>query len=148
MKIKNFMITKSKTSCLAQLENNLIIDLEGGSQFIDAMAVQARSVNELGEIAQAIRAKNKEVGHNFYKHITIDNATRLEEMCLSYAKLLYMQTPTGKNYKGEDIRTLPNGSGYMYLRQAVRKVIDMFRELCDEFILVGHVKDVQIEQNG
>lgn len=54
-----------KTSALAQLESNLIIDLEGGSQFIDAMAVQARSVNELGEIAQAIRAKNKEVGHNF-----------------------------------------------------------------------------------
>lgn len=137
-----------KTSALAQLENNLIVDLEGGSQFIDAMSIQARSVNELGEIAQAIRAKNKEVGHNFYKHITIDNATRLEEMCLSYAKLLYLQTPMGKNYKGDDIRTLPNGSGYMYLRQAVRKVVDMFRELCDEFILVGHVKDVQIEQNG
>lgn len=137
-----------KTSCLAQLENNLIIDLEGGSQFIDAMAVQARSVNELGEIAQAIRAKNKEVGHNFYKHITIDNATRLEEICLSYAKLLYMQSPVGKNYKGDDVRTLPSGSGYMYIRQAVRKVIDMFKDLCDEFILVGHVKDVQIEQNG
>jgi hypothetical protein len=137
-----------KTSCLAQLESNLIVDLEGGSQFIDAMAVQARTVNELGEIAQAIRAKNKEVGHNFYKHITIDNATRLEEICLSYAKLLYMQTPMGKNYKGDDVRTLPNGSGYMFIRQAVRKVIDMFKDLCDEFILVGHVKDVQIEQNG
>lgn len=46
-----------KTSALAQLPNNLIIDLEGGSQFIDAMAVQARSVGDLGEIAQAIRAK-------------------------------------------------------------------------------------------
>lgn len=137
-----------KTSAVAQLYSNLIIDLEGGSQFIDAMAVQARSVNQLGEIAQAIRAKNKEVGHNFYKHITIDNATRLEEMCLPYAKILYMQTPMGKNYKGDDIRTLPNGSGYMYLRTAVRKVIDMFKELCDEFILIGHVKDVQIEQNG
>ena len=137
-----------KTSCLAQLESNLIIDLEGGSQFIDAMAVQARTVNELGETAQAIRAKNKEVGHNFYKHITIDNATRLEEICLSYAKLLYSQTPMGKNYKGDDVRTLPNGSGYMFVRQAVRKVIDMFKDLCDEFILVGHVKDVQIEQNG
>ena len=67
-----------KTSCLAQLDNNLIVDLEGGSTFIDAMAVQARSVNDLGEIASAIRAKNKEVGHSFYKHITIDNATRLE----------------------------------------------------------------------
>lgn len=137
-----------KTSALAQLDNNLIVDLEGGSTFIDAMAVQARTVNDLGEIAQAIRAKNTEVGHNFYKHITIDNATRLEEICLGYAKTLYMKTPMGKNYTGEDIRTLPNGSGYMYIRQAVRKVIDMFRELCDEFILVGHVKDVQIEKDG
>lgn len=98
-----------KTSALAQLDNNLIVDLEGGSTFIDAMAVQARTVNDLGEIAQAIRAKNTEVGHNFYKHITIDNATRLEEICLGYAKTLYMKTPMGKNYTGEDIRTLPNG---------------------------------------
>ena len=112
------------------------------------MAVQARSVNELGEIVQAIRAKNTEVGHNFYKHITIDNATRLEEICLPYAAILYRQTPMGKNWKGTDVRLLPNGSGYMYIRQAVRKIIDMFKDLCDEFILVGHVKDVQIEQNG
>ena len=139
---------KLKTSALAQLDNNLIVDLEGGSTFIDAMAVQARSVNELGEIAQAIRAKNTEVGHNFYKHITIDNATRLEEICLPYAAILYRKTPMGKNWKGTDVRLLPNGSGYMYIRQAVRKIIDMFKDLCDEFILVGHVKDVQIEQNG
>lgn len=137
-----------KTSCLAQLDNNLIVDLEGGSTFIEALAVQARSVNNLGEIAQAIRAKNSEVGHNFYKHITIDNATRLEEICLPYAATLYRQTPIAKNWKGTDVRTLPNGSGYFYIRQAVRKVIDMFRELCDEFILVGHVKDVQVDQNG
>lgn len=77
-----------KTSALAQLENNLIIDLEGGSTFIDAMAVQARTINDLGEIASAIRAKNKEVGHNFYRHITIDNATDLEEICLGYAATL------------------------------------------------------------
>ena len=44
--------------------------------------------------------------------------------------------------------SLKNKSGYFYIRQAVRKVIDMFRELCDEFILVGHVKDVQVDQNG
>lgn len=137
-----------KTSCLAQLSNNLIIDLEGGSMFIDALAVQARTVSDLGELASAIRAKNTEVGHNFYKRITIDNATRLEEICLPYAKTLYMQTPIGKNWKGTDVRTLPNGSGYFYIRQAVRKVIDMFRELCDEFILVGHTKDVQIDNNG
>ena len=136
-----------KTHALSLLPNNLIIDLEGGSEFIDALAVQARSIADLSQIAHAIREKNIN-GKYFYKRITIDNATRLEEMCLDYAKQLYMATPMGKNYKGTDIRTLPSGSGYMYLRQAVRKVIDMFRSLCEEFILVGHVKDIQIEQNG
>lgn len=137
-----------KTSAIAQLSGNLIIDLEGGSKFIDAMAVQARSIKDLGEIASAIRQKNTEVGHSFYKRITIDNATRLEEICLSYAATLYRQSPVGKNWKGDDVRTLPNGSGYFYLRQAVQKVISMFRELCDEFILIGHVKDVMIDNNG
>lgn len=137
-----------KTSAIAQLDSNLIIDLEGGSKFIDAMAVQARSIKDLGEIASAIRQKNTEVGHSFYKRITIDNATRLEEICLSYAATLYRQSPVGKNWKGDDVRTLPNGSGYFYLRQAVQKVISMFRELCDEFILIGHVKDVMIDNNG
>ena len=137
-----------KTSAIAQLDSNLIIDLEGGSKFIDAMAVQARSIKDLGEIASAIRQKNTEVGHSFYKRITIDNATRLEEICLSYAATLYRQSPVGKNWKGDDVRTLPSGSGYFYLRQAVQKVISMFRELCDEFILIGHVKDVMIDNNG
>lgn len=137
-----------KTSCLAQLENNLIIDLEGGSTFIDAMSIQCRTIQDLGEAAQAIRAKNAEVGHNFYAHITIDNATRLEDICLSYAAQLYRQTELGKNWKGTDVTTIPRGAGYKYLRDAVKKVIDMFKELCDEFILVGHVKDSITEKDG
>lgn len=137
-----------KTSAVAQLENNLIIDLEGGSKFIDALAVQARTINDLGEIAQAIRAKNDELGHNFYKHITIDNATRLEDICMSYACKLYQQTELGKNWKGTDVTTLARGAGYKYLRDAVKKVIDMFKDLCDEFILIGHVKDSITDKDG
>lgn len=137
-----------KTSAVAQLENNLIIDLEGGSKFIDALAVQARTINDLGEIAQAIRAKNDELGHNFYKHITIDNATRLEDICMSYACKLYQQTELGKNWKGNDVTTLARGAGYKYLRDAVKKVIDMFKDLCDEFILIGHVKDSITDKDG
>lgn len=112
------------------------------------MAIQARNVTELGEIAQTIRQKNEEVKHNFYKHITIDNVTRLEEMCLGYAAALYKQTPQGKKYDGTDVRTLPNGAGYLYLRQAIRKIIDMFRSLCDEFILLGHTKEIMINKDG
>ena len=74
-----------KTTLASMLEYNLIIDLEGGSEFLSALSIQARNVNELGEIATLIRTKNTEAGKKYYKYITIDNATRLEEMCLSYA---------------------------------------------------------------
>lgn len=137
-----------KTTLASKLDNNLIIDLEGGSEFLEALAVQARSVKDLGEIANAVREEIKSTGKKPYKYITLDNASRLEEICLSYAATLYRQTPMGKNYQGNDVRTLPNGSGYMYLQQAVRKVIDMFRDLCDNFILIGHLKDKMINKEG
>lgn len=137
-----------KTTLASKLDNNLIVDLEGGSEFLEALAVQARSVKDLGDIANAIREEIKSTGKKPYKYITLDNASRLEEICLSYAATLYRQTPMGKNYLGNDVRTLPNGSGYMYLQQAVRKVIDMFRDLCDNFILIGHLKDKMINKEG
>ena len=136
-----------KTTIASQLDSNLIIDLEGGAEFLDSLCVQARNVNDLGEIAAAIRQKNKECNGFFYKHITIDNATRLEEITLSYALTLYQQTPMCKSYRG-DVRMLPNGAGWFYIRQSVRKVIDMFRELCEEFILVGHTKDKLVNKDG
>lgn len=138
-----------KSTLMTALENNLIIDLEDGYQALSALVVQARSINDFAEIANALKAEiNNNEGKFPYKYITIDNATRLEEMCLSYAAQLYRQTPMGKNYQGADVRTLPNGSGYMYLRQAVRKVIDMFRGLCETFILITHTKDRQINFEG
>ena len=137
-----------KTTLASRLDNNLIVDLEGGSEFLEALAVQARSVKDLGDIATAIREEIKQTGKKPYKYITLDNASRLEEICLSYAAQLYRATPMGKNYSGNDVRTSPNGSGYMYLQQAVRKVIDMFRDLCDNFILIGHTRDKLINKEG
>lgn len=137
-----------KTSCVSALDNNLIIDLEGGSEFLECLSVQARNVNDLVEIATAIKAKIKETGKKPYKFITIDNATRLEEICLSYAVQLYKSQPQGKNWNGTDVRLLPQGSGYQYIRLAVRKVIDMFRDLSDYSILIGHTKDKLISKNG
>lgn len=137
-----------KTTLASKLDNNLIVDLEGGSEFLEALAVQARSVKDLGDIANAIREEINKTGSKPYKYITIDNASRLEEICLSYAAQLYRATPMGKTYQGTDVRTLPNGSGYLYLREAVKKVINMFKELCDNFILIGHTKDKMISKEG
>lgn len=137
-----------KTSCVAALDNNLIIDLEGGSEFLDCLSIQARSVSDLADIANAIRSKMKEVNGYPYKYITLDNATRLEEICLSYAATLYKQQPQGKSWQGNDVRLLPQGAGYQYIRLAVRKVIDMFKELTENLILIGHTKDKLINKNG
>lgn len=137
-----------KSSFVASLDSNLIIDLENGYQALSALVVQARTINDFGEIATALRKEINESGKNPYKYITIDNATRLEEICLDYAKQLYKQSPQGKNYQGTDIRTLPNGSGYMWLRMAVKKVIDLFRDLSETLIVVAHVKDRQIQVEG
>lgn len=137
-----------KTTLLSKLDNCLIIDLEGGSEFLEALSIQARTIEDLGNISRAIGEEAAKTGNKPYKYIAIDNATRLEEMCLGYAKVLYRQTPMGKSYNGNDIRTLPNGNGYMYLRMAVRKVIDTFRNLCDNFILIGHTKEKMINKEG
>lgn len=137
-----------KSSLMASLENNLIIDLENGYQALSALVVQARSINDFAEIVKSIREEIAQTGKQPYKFITIDNATRLEEMCMSYAITLYKATPQGKNYNGSDIRTLPNGSGYMWLRMAVKKVIDSFKGLSEYLILIAHTKEKQITVEG
>lgn len=154
---------------MASIDNNLIIDLEDGYRALDVMAVQARSASDIFEIRNLIAQKNKENGDKpFYRFITIDNATRLEEMAIFYAAVLYRKTPMGANYgykkdkignilkddKGNkvidpkaDVRQLPNGSGYLYIRNALKEMINMFKPLCDTLILVCHVKDKQIKKN-
>ena len=156
-----------KSTLMASLDNNLIIDLEDGYRALDVMCIQARNANDIFQIKTAIEQKNQENGGNFYRFITIDNATRLEEMSLIYAAHLYRQTSMGQSwgYKKDrignilmengkkvvdpkaDVRQLPNGAGYLYLRQALKEMVNMFKPLCDTLILVCHVKDKQIKKN-
>lgn len=137
-----------KTTIVSSLENNLIIDTEGGSEFLDALAVQARTIEDLGQIASAIKQEMAANGGKPpYKYITIDSGTALEEIVKPYALKLYQKTPMGKKYD-DDILKLPNGAGYMYTREAFEKVKDMFQELCEGFILICHCKDTMINKEG
>lgn len=88
-----------KTTALAQLPDNLIIDLENGSDYIEGYIVKATSVQELYKLASALTPIKSDgtpnpnyEGHHF-KFITIDTITALEEMALPLAKKLYMDTP-------------------------------------------------------
>ena len=159
-----------KSSFVAAIDDNLIIDLEDGYRALSVMKVQARTAKDMQEIRNAIIAKGKELHKAPYKYITIDNATRLEEMSVTLAAELYRDTPMGSNWgyvidqKGmvvkdpktgklmidpkADVRQLANGAGWLYMRKAIRQLIDMFKPLCETLILVCHVKDKQIRKNG
>jgi|TARA_B100000963_G_scaffold350031_1_gene359753 hypothetical protein len=136
-----------KTTALSQLKDCLIIDLEDGSDMVDALKVQVESLAELAEVGKAIMKDNKP-----YKYIAIDTITKLEEWCEQDAKKIYMATPMGKNFEqknpGASVLSLPNGAGYLYLRIAYKKWIDRLNKLADHIILVGHLKDKMLEKKG
>lgn len=131
-----------KTTLAAELPNNLIIDLEKGSNFVSAIKIKANTYQELNEICEEIKKKGKP-----YRYITIDTATALEDMCGGLALKLYQLTPMGRSYTG-DILNLPNGAGYKYLRDAFQMMIDRVRDCAERIILLGHVKDKTLEKDG
>lgn len=157
-----------KSSSVASLDDNLIIDLEDGYRALDVMKVEVKDVYDIFAVKSALAKKQQEIGKHPYRFITIDNATRLEEMCIVYANALYRNTSMGQNWgylrdkdkniikkdgkpvtdPKADVRLLPNGAGYLYLRRALKEVIHMFQPYCDTLILVCHVKDKQIQMNG
>jgi len=132
-----------KTSALAELENALIIDLEKGTDFLDAMKVQVNDLAELKQVGQAIIDAGKP-----YKYIVIDTITKLEDMCLPLALTMYKKTPMGKNFDGTNVLTLPNGAGYLYLREAIDSVVKYLDTLSERIIYLGHIKLKSIEKNG
>lgn len=121
-----------KSSCVASLDSNLIIDLEDGYRALDVMVTPAKDIYDIFDIRAAIEKKIKETGKYPYRFITIDNATRLEEMSLVYAAALYRKTAMGQQWgylrdknnnivrkdgkpvpdPKADVRLLPNGAGY------------------------------------
>jgi Cdc6-like AAA superfamily ATPase len=136
-----------KTTVLSQLDDCLIIDLEQGSDMLDALKVQVNSLKELGEIGKEIYTEGKP-----YKYVAIDTISKLEEWCEEEGKQIYLKTPMGKNFEqknpGMSILSLPNGAGYLYLRMAYKKWIDRLNTLADHVILVGHLKDKMLEKKG
>lgn len=138
-----------KTTLLSQLDNCLILDLEQGSMYLEAMKVEANSIADIKAVGKAI----KEAG-NPYDYVAVDTITALEEMCIPYAEELYMKTPMGKGWltdgklKYGTVIGLPNGAGYQYLREAFTKVVAYIQTWAPRVILVGHVKDTVLEKNG
>lgn len=132
-----------KTTALATLPNNLILDLEQGSRYIEGLKIQANSLSEIKEIVRAIKDAGKP-----YKYITIDTITALEEMCRPLAIQLYQKSPSFSDRYADvtDVTRLPNGQGYSFLREAVEMVINLVASVTDNIIICGHVKDTALAE--
>ena len=136
-----------KTTMLSKLDNCLIIDLEDGSDMVDALKVKVNNLGMLATIGKEIIQEQRP-----YKYVAIDTISKLEEWCEVEGKRIYMKTPMGKNFEqknpGASVLSLPNGAGYLYLRIAFKQWIDRLNLLADHVILVGHLKDKMLEKKG
>lgn len=133
-----------KTTLAAGLDNSLLLDLENGSDFVSAVTMKANSVEELGAICRQIIDQGKP-----YKYLIIDTVTALEAMCIPFAGKLYKNSPQGQNFNvNNNILHLPNGAGYMWLREAVELTLKGLENSCDRLILLGHLKDKFLDRPG
>ena len=146
-----------KTSSIAELEGCLILDLEGGSDFVDAVKIdvisEAKEQNllpivVLKKLINQIIEANVAKGGYVYEKIAIDTVSALEDIVLPLANKMYRDTPMGRNWVGDDVTTLPNGAGYRFTREALASTINELENLCDTLIILGHVKDKLIEKDG
>lgn len=132
-----------KTTILSTLDNNLILDFEQGTTYVDALKVQINSLKELKECIKAIKDAGKP-----YKYITIDTITAVEEMAKPLALQMWQNSPLyTTKYEVKDITQVPQGAGYSFWRQAIEVIIDLIASATDNIILCGHVKDAALAEN-
>lgn len=132
-----------KTTVASKLENSLIFDLEKGTRYVEALKVEINNLSDLKAYGKEILDQGKP-----YKYIIVDTVSKLEDLVLSYAAQLYKKTPMGAKYQGNDVRTLPNGAGYLYWRTAFFNTLEYIYTLSEYTILLGHLKDSMISKKG
>ena len=132
-----------KTTILSQLDNNLILDLERGSSYVDALKMEINSLKELAEAGKMILDAGRP-----YKYISVDVVDKIEEWAEQKATEAYKASAIGKNFDGDSVLELPRGAGYLYLRIHFFNILAYIMKLADNVILVGHQKDTTVDKAG
>lgn len=133
-----------KSTIVADLPNALHLDLEpNGTDYVPSMSFKISSLEDILKVAEAIHS-----GKYNYDFVIVDTITELEDMCLPLAARKYRATSMGKNWNGNDVRTLASGGGYLYLRKAFMEVLSEIQRWAPYIILVGHLKEKIVDKNG
>lgn len=142
-----------KTVTVSKLPNSLLIDLEDGSEFVEAMKINVRKYakeNNLNPL-KVLKDISDELAKRevIYDYIILDTSSAMEDLAETLALHRYKSSPLGKNYTGSDVLSLPNGAGYHWLRLAFEEIYDMFSGHANKCLIVtGHVKNASINKDG
>lgn len=132
-----------KTTILSQLDDCLLLDLEEGSMYVEAMKIRAKTIEEITAIGREVIKQGRP-----YKYVAVDTITALEDLCMPYALKLYKQTPMGANFTGTNVLALPRGLGYTFLWEAYTRAVSYIKTWAPKLILIGHLKESSIEKDG
>lgn len=137
-----------KSTILADLPNNLIIDLEDGTDYISSLRVKVHNTDELREVAAELLKAKSTKGTYPYEYVSIDTVTALEDWAEKVATENYKKSPVGKTFTGDSVLTLPNGGGYLWLRLAMAELVGLFSHCTKYLILTGHLRDKVLDKAG
>lgn len=132
-----------KTTLLTKLPNCLIVDTEKGSEYVSALKVSCENLRDLREVCASIVNAGKP-----YTYVAFDSIDAIETWCEAEATAMYKATILGKNFQGSSVLELPNGGGYLWLRNAFNKHLNLMSKCAEYIILVGHVRDSVLQVTG
>lgn len=130
-----------KTTLLSQLEGCVIADLEDGSNFVTALKVNIKNQDELSAFCDEVRQKWLVDKKPPYLYGALDTATKLEYWMEQQATADYRNSTLGKRFEGNSVLELPEGGGYLWLRNAFQRYLNKFYSAFPRTILVAHVRE-------
>lgn len=140
-----------KSTILSGLENNLIIDLEKGTHYLESLSIDV--LEEASKNKKSVQAaivdvikSIREAGYP-YLYSTIDTISKLEQHVHDWALTKYKSSTKGKSFDGKSLTELDYGLGYGLWREEFRTWLDHLSKLSKYTIFVGHVKDGQLTKD-
>jgi hypothetical protein len=149
-----------KTVFASSLEGALLIDLEDGSDYVEAMKLKVNNLNELQQVGGQILKENCP-----YKYVIVDSLTELESWLEWEATEDYMNSvigrwfnrtvdkdtwrptrpketpPTLPREEWKSVLSLGDGAGYLWLRIAFKRWHAKIKKLAPHIIYIGHMRD-------
>ncbi len=126
---------QGKSTACSLMPDTLIIDLNREYDFMSGWIMEASNIKELAEIRKSVEDMQDKP-----KRVVIDNTTWLVKLAMPLAESMYKETEDGKRWNGNNLMGLPYGGGYMWLKNAIEKIIEAWMRTVQTVIIVAHGK--------